>query len=202
MAKGQGGTRAAAFRTLVQVLEAAAANITGYEHWEKYSMPVYDRYKKTFSNVVVLDSVGPKDQSIPFFCDLANAPHMCAHVRKRTFPHLNSHENLDHYEVASAAAKAGLVNANACLDAVGQSFRSQGAGKLPRKCISTEAQDALKSLSLDAERKFYPDRDGSDLVAQFDDALKEKKLCSVDTDALLAKSTWRDFFKGLSPPLC
>jgi hypothetical protein len=202
VAKGEGGTRAAAFKTLVDVLEAAAANIMGYQHWEKYSVPVYDRYKKTFSDVVVLDSVGPTDQSIPFFCDLANAPHMCAHVRERTFPHSNSHVNIDHYEVASAAAKAGLVNANACLDAVGQSFRSQGAGKLPRKCISKEAQDAMKSLSLDAERKFYPDRDGSDLLAQFDHALKEGKLCSVDTDALLAKSTWRDFFAGLSPSLC
>ena len=60
----------------------------------------------------------------------------------------------------------------------------------------------MKSLSLDAERKFYPDRDGSDLLAQFDHALKERKLCSVDTDALLAKSTWRDFFAGLSPTLC
>ena len=130
MAKGEGGTRAAAFKTLVDVLEAAAANITGYQHWEKYSVPVYDRYKKTFSDVVVLDSVDPTDQSIPFFCDLANAPHMCAHVRERTVPHSNAHVNIDHYEVASAAAKAGLVNANACLDVVPVAGRRQAPAQV------------------------------------------------------------------------
>ena len=202
MGKHKGDTRAAAFQTLVEVLEEAAANITRYEYWPMYSVPVYDRYKKTFSSVAVLDSMGPPDQSIPFFCDVADAPHMCAHVRGQTFPHANSHVNIDHYDVASAAVKKGLVKApNACLGAVGQSFLSQGAGELPRKCISKKAQDSLKSWSLDAEKKFFPDRDGSELIAQFDQALKGS-LCSVDTDSLLAQPTWRDFFAGLSPPSC
>ena len=202
MGKHQGGTRAAAFQTLVEVLEEAAANITRYKFWEMYSVPVYDRYKKTFSNIAVLDSMGPTDQSVRFFCDVANAPQMCAHVRGQTFPRTNSHVNIDHYDVASAAVRKGLVKVpNACLDAVGQAFLSQGAGELPRKCISKEAQDSLKSWSLDAEKKFFPDRDGSELLAQFDHALKGS-LCSVDTDSLLAQPTWREFFANLSPPLC
>ena len=202
IAKGQGGTRAADLQTLVEVVEEAVANITGFNPWNHYSVAVYDRYKKSFSNVVALDMMGASDMSIPFFCDIANAPHMRAHVRAMKHPHLNTDVNTDHFDVASAAVKKGLVKAHrACLGAVGKMFMQQRPGKLPRKCISKKAQDSLKRLSLDAEKKFFPERDGSELVAQFDDAL-EKKLCSVDTDSLLAQQRWKSFFAGLSPPIC
>ena len=109
----------------------------------------------------------------------------------------------DYDQIATAAADRGLVNTvrRQRLTVTKEiakymSLNGTEVTDLPRVCPTKENIEKLYNISLSQEMKLFPERNPNwEVKALFDEAIKQKKLCSVDVDKVLEDEEWRKFFE-------
>ncbi|CAB9521653.1 expressed unknown protein [Seminavis robusta] len=144
-------------------------------------------------------------------CDhLPGASGACAHARAGTFPippkdkmSANPSFPINYDILATAAWKDGLVNTtNLSRGTVIQAIKARQEKQLnrtlhdfPKTCMDTKKIQKLLTLSIEVDRNLFGTSQTREeaLTQKFWDG-KPTKLCSVDTNVVLADPEWRDWF--------
>jgi hypothetical protein len=152
------------------------------------------------------------DLSVRFFCDLLKeAQQTCSSV-KASLNEVQKNVAMSHdYDrIATAAATKGLVNATKFTRSMVTSWvkefvevTSNDSNRttlhnLPLLCPTKDNIDRLHNVSLAKEMTLFPERQPNwETTGLFETMLKKKRLCSIDTDKVLEKEEWKEFFQLL-----
>jgi hypothetical protein len=187
-------------------------------HRHVYVLSVIPRYKKYFSNVVV---VNMHDQSMDlserFYCELVpHASKTCEAWRHMSstgnlVKESNKHQqNVEYIELAYAAHRKGMIHVKTeqhCRDVVDaiqvyhETTNKLKISDFPRQCLQAAALNNVWEVSVQAEKEFGSTvslgNDGQDPLDVLKDDFDKKsksQLCEVDFDVILETAVWREFF--------
>jgi hypothetical protein len=209
-------------------LSLSLVNDLTYNHMldyfrHKYVLSVIPRYKKYFSNVVV---VNMHDQSMDlaerFYCELIpHATKTCEAVRNflstgNTLVENKSWQDDVYLELAYAAHRKGIIHVKTkehCRDVVDaiQAYEEKtfhlGIGDFPRRCLPEAVLENIWEDSVQAEKEFgtvvsldnHNGQDPLDVLKDDFDKKSKFELCEVDFDAILETAVWREFFEKHAP---
>ena len=169
-----------------------------------------DLFAPYADTIHIFDITSPEPQgdfTVHFFCTLLqDAKDACAN-RIKFAARKDFRKNVaippDYDQIATAAADRGLVNTvrRQRLTVTKEiakymSLNGTEVTDLPRVCPTKENIEKLYNISLSQEMKLFPERSPNwEVKALFDEAIKQKKLCSVDVDKVLEDEEWRKFFE-------
>ena len=187
-----------------------------------YPTAVIGRYKKIFSNVVVMNYHDKtKDLLERFYCDaIPNAPRACKKAIEMTKNgdggKANQSHNAVYEELTYAAHRSGRINVDSqkSCETVTTSIKTHqektlklSSDDFPRACPSSKILNEIWDISLRSEKDFNKhvnngldyEGEGSLLSSLKDDfdAYSRTKLCQVDVYTVLQSQVWRDFFANL-----
>ena len=194
-------------------------------HRHLYVLSVIPRYKKYFSNVVV---VNMHDQSMDlserFYCELVpHASKTCKAWRhmsstgnlEKVLNTNNRQQNVEYIELAYVAHRKGMIHVKTeqhCRDVVDaiqvyhETTNKLKISDFPRQCLQAAALKNLWELSVQAEKEFGSSvslgNDGQDPLDVLKDDFDKKsksQLCEVDFDVILETAVWREFFEKHAP---
>jgi hypothetical protein len=180
---------------------------------------VRDKYKQSFDNVHVIplhllpEKWGQGDSQLGYiFCQVLKTltPQTCQQVELGVLGRnvgLNPSVGLNHDVLADRAYEKKLIPFNSSrtkiIDRIRREQESKNlhASDFSYKCSSKEALDRFESLSLELERRLFPDNwtDASKVAhhAGFEKMLAKKSHCHIDADKTLEDAAWKEFFKKL-----
>ena len=150
------------------------------------------------------------DFTARFLCDILEDAHTaCSHWKKTLDDSkilANPSYTHDYDRIATTAGSNGLVNIskhkrNAVARKVQEFAKTNNVTLLNEKllCPTNEFMDQLRNASITKEMDIFPERQPNwETPKLFEAMRKKKKLCSVDTNALLEKDEWKNFFKQFS----
>jgi hypothetical protein len=146
-----------------------------------------------------------------FVCDiLENAPHACQYILKEEATGegvKNPSQSLFYDFLAVAAYQSGVINGTIFkrhhvtvqIQKHHEETLQQGPFDFPLKCPPKSELDSFLNLSLSLEQEVVPGFAALTGVEEqhrssFWKSVDRKKLCWIDTDAVLRNATWQDFF--------
>ena len=168
----------------------------------------YETFSSYFENVVVLD-INEGDVLETLFCSvMENAATACNRYKSlEKARHANKATLLAYDQIACAAFQSkrfwfdGLTRKDVkyWVKHYHKKVRNRTFFDLPLVCPSEEYVKGLFETSLDIERKVFPNRTNhTSLEESFATFLSGKKLCHVNTTAVLADENWIALFQNLS----
>ncbi len=195
---------------------------SGFTLLNQYTTTVFEKVKRRFDNVVVLDyhneNVRGSEESL--FCDaMQNMTHTCNSIRtNKNTVITNQKVDLIHGDLAYGAIKAGLlinssINSDKQMKMVTEAVKNHQEKTLKLKssdferiCPPPEIIEKIWQISSNAEAMLFPERNGSDGVnstsassdmrSDFDEVARTA-LCKLDVEKTLRKKEWDSFFKKL-----
>lgn len=167
----------------------------------------YSEIKKYFPSVSVINMHDSGDFMTNMYCDiLPNATNSCAWQKHKaeneTLHDMHANPSLPLWPIfiRSEAIRQSLIPSNISdLDEQIMKFADDMNYTLPFECLSAEEEQDILETSLRYEKEMVPDFFNSPLGKQellkgFDEAVKGKKLCSVNTTHVLQDEQWLKFF--------
>jgi len=172
----------------------------GYEKAEEVSVgELYTKFKKTFDDVIVLETIEGEEISEAFFCNvvITDAPKSCGVVKDffGTIVSLPDYGNsLEYQRILVEAQSRGLltkdINMEEAMNALWKHETSKG---MPKICSDVGAK--IKKFTSNEEKLLFPEW-SKFLVESNYDIFKEN-LCSIDTETVLKDDYWVTFIKNL-----
>jgi len=193
-------TEVETYPSLVQWL--SKDNIAYY----KYLYTVADRFSAVFDDVVVLDLYGDTDIVSSFYCSaLSDATESCKNKGMKgdaRIARTSIDQNLDYQRLVNIAVARGILRTNLNIHQIaGKVAELSQYLEMRKDCLSAEISDIIWEITLDAERKQYPQRyenqySESVLRTSFVE-LVNTKLCSFRVDEILADPKWLDLLSSM-----
>jgi hypothetical protein len=153
------------------------------------------------------------DLSVRLFCDLLKEAKQTCSSRKASLDDSEVRKNValshEYDRIATAAATKGLVNATKFTRSTVMSWvkefvevtnntndSNSTLHNLPLLCPTKDNIDRLHNVSLAKEMTVFPERQPNwETTGLFETMMKKKSLCSIDTDKVLEKEEWKEFFQ-------
>jgi hypothetical protein len=183
-----------------------------YQEREIHSLfNVFDRVKKYFDHIEVVNMHNEKNSNEEFFCEvIPNAKRACEALKRggaKSNKVKNPRVDLMYEDLVYTAMKNGLVdiNTNKQVHDATRAVQKYQEGALnltrndlPITCLASEAKEWLLDVSLDIEKTLFPEFFKSPLGeerlrAEFEVHAKTD-LCELDVIGVLSEKVWIDFF--------
>jgi hypothetical protein len=193
------------------------------ERYRKHTVElVRDKYKEQFDDVELIPlhllpkKWGQGDPLLGYiFCQSLKTltPHTCHQVELGVLGQnvsSNPSKSVNYPVLADAAFAKKMLPPNILRPALAidrirkhqEQFKKSTVNDFPLKCMRNETIDQFEILSLELERRLFPDNwtvaNEDAHHAGFLGMLAKKQHCHIDTDTILAEKSWKDFFNGLS----
>jgi len=168
---------------------------------------LFTKFKKTFEDVVVLETIRGKEISQAFFCDvvITDAPKSCRAVKdfSGTIVSLPDYGNTLEYqrflvEAQSRGILTKKIDMEVAINALWENVVDENTNAMPKICGDVGTK--IKKFSSDEEKVLFPE--WSKFHLERDYVKFKEHLCSIDVEAVLKDDYWLTIIKKLdSVPL-
>lgn len=165
---------------------------------------LYKTFKKTFDDVVVIETMAKDDISENFFCNtvITDAPKSCVSV-KEFFDSVVSMPDYGHSLefrrlVLIAQARNILkknVNLEEAINVLWSEEVDARTDSMPKICMDNEEEKKIEQIAIDEEAVLFPEWGSGQVESDFN--LFRLKLCSLDINEILSDDHWLDIMKQI-----